>query len=202
MKRAFLGDLVEIQAGLSRRHLQATGGEQVQVICARDWPQDLAAQASASGLACPPTLDARHLLQDGDLLCRHGQAWLLNAPLNLVCAAPLLRLRCKNHQQLAPRYLQWVLNLPSRQHFLRQMMAERGGRLSARAWASLPIPLCCSAKQEQIAHIYGLHLRRQHLQMQAQALDARMLEALLAYVEEDDALLPAPEAVIGTEDCV
>lgn len=95
-----------------------------------------------------------------------------------IFATPLVRIRVNDPQQLAPRYLHWVLNSPAIQQTIRaQARGSMISMVSMQSLRSLQIPIPPIRVQHEIAEVA-------HLLRQERALSEALMEKTQIHAEQ------------------
>ncbi len=162
--------LATVQMGYSfRSRLEASEGGGVAVIQMKDLLDDNTVGCDCLVRINMETIKEHHLAQRGDLVFRsRGQvttsAVLLENPGKAVVAAPLLRIRVANQDNILPEYLNWYINQRDAQIFLASRAKGTVQKMiSKQAIEDLEISLPSIKKQKDIVELASLAAREQDL---------------------------------------
>lgn len=122
--RVRVRDIASVQTGYSFRvRLESAVAGNVAVIQMKDLRDDHTVDCNDMVRVDMKDLKEHHFVRKGDLVLRSRglvttSAILLEAPENVVVAAPLLRIRTSRPDKVLPEYLNWYINQREAQVFL------------------------------------------------------------------------------------
>lgn len=165
-----LKNLAKVQMGYSfRSRLEASSGGSVAVIQMKDLLHDNTVHCGGLMKIDMAAVKDHHLVLRGDLVFRSRghlatAAVLLEDLSKAVVAAPLLRIRIRNHEKILPEYLSWYISQRDAQVYLTtRAKGSVQKMISKQAIEDLEVLLPNLEQQKNIVELAMLSAREQNI---------------------------------------
>ncbi|WP_407354726.1 restriction endonuclease subunit S [Methanolobus sp. WCC5] len=193
MHTAIIKDIATVQTGYSfRSRLEASENGNVAVIQMKDLLDDNRVDCSRLIEIDMHTLKEQHFARIGDLVFRsRGQAntsaIILQNPGKAIIAAPLLRIRIKNPENVLPEYLNWYISQADAQRYLTSVQAGTSvNMIRSTQLEQMPVHLPSLKMQKSIVELAALSAREQMILSALAEKRERYISTLLVQLAKED----------------
>ncbi len=193
MRAAIIKDIATVQMGYSfRSRLEASENGKVAVIQMKDLLDDNSVDCNGLMRIDMHTLKEQHFVRKGDLVFRsRGQvntsAIILGNPGKAVIAAPLLRIRITNFENVLPEYLNWYISQADAQRYLTSMQAGTSvNMIRSKQLEEMPVHLPSLEMQKNIVELAALSARERMILSALAEKRGRYISLLLMQLAKED----------------
>lgn len=193
MYATIIKEIATVQTGYSfRSKLEASENGNIAVIQMKDLLDDNS--VDCSGLTKIDMQDPKeqHFARKGDLLFRsRGQvntsAIIHENPGKAIIAAPLLRIRITNPENVLPEYLNWYISQADAQRYLTSMQAGTSvNMIRSKQLREMPVHIPSLKIQKNIVELAALSAREQTILSALAEKRERYISTLLMQLAKED----------------
>ncbi|MDP2215805.1 MAG: restriction endonuclease subunit S [Methanolobus sp.] len=193
MHAVIIKDIATVQMGYSfRSRLEASENGKVVVIQMKDLLDDNSVDCSRLMKIDMHTLKEQHFARKGDLVFRsRGQvntsAIIRGNPGKAVIAAPLLRIRITNFENVLPEYLNWYISQADAQRYLTSVQAGTSvNMIRSKELEEMPVHLPSLKMQNNIVELAALSARERMILSALAEKRGRYISVLLMQLAKED----------------
>ncbi|MDW7731161.1 MAG: restriction endonuclease subunit S [Methanolobus sp.] len=193
MHKAIIKDIATVHTGYSfRSRLEASENGNVAIIQMKDLLDDNSVDCSGLMKIDVHTIKEQHFARKGDLVFRsRGQvntsAIIPENPEKAVIAAPLLRIRITDTENVLPEYLNWYISQTDAQRYLTSMQAGTSvNMIRSKQLEQMPVHLPSLKMQRTIVELAALSAREQVILSTLAEKRERYISTLLMQLAKED----------------
>lgn len=193
MSAAIIKDIATVQMGYSfRSRLEAYENGNVAVIQMKDLLDDNSVDCSGLMKINMHAVKEQHFARKGDLVFRsRGQAntsaIILENPTRAVIAAPLLRIRITEPENILSEYLNWYISQTDAQRYLTSMQAGTSvNMIRSKQLEQMPVHIPSLSIQRKIIELAALSAREQKILSTLAKKRERYISTQLTQLAKED----------------